>query len=274
MKNIRKIFMFVLSVVMIATLSVVPAFADSDLTNDDKAFIEQHVHLSGDRVVGNSGYDSLTRYLTTDASEALGGSDATELFNINGTSVYIHSSTNESRLHSWVTRYNNDIRTARDVADDTISDLFDVGGDTDRAAEMLSGFMPYVRLLIGFMIIAITMLMTIYTSFDIAYIAFPLFRNKCEEAKASGNPAMTKGSTTPGGENKLRFVTDDAVNAIKETNENGRSPWGIYFKKRLVSYILLAIVLFVLLTGNISLITSVAINMVTGIMGVLQTLGG
>ena len=71
----------------------------------------------------------------------------------------------------------------------------------------------------------------------------------------------------------LRFVTDDAQYAVSQgTVESGKSPWGIYFRKRVMSYVLLAIVLFILLTGNISLITNIALNIVSGIMNVLSGL--
>ena len=113
--------------------------------------------------------------------------------------------------------------------------------------------------------------MTLFTAFDIAYIAFPVFRNKCEEQKMNGTGYNVKKDSN--GNVSLRFVTDDAQYAVSEgTIENGKSPWGIYFRKRIMSYVLLAIVLFILLTGNISLITNIALNIVSGIMNVLSGL--
>lgn len=135
---------------------------------------------------------------------------------------------------------------------------------------MLSGFVPYISMLLGVMVTLITIFMTVFSAFDIAYIAFPVFRNKCEDAKVNGGGlAKTKSN----GETSLRFVTDDAQYAVQQgTVENGKSPWAIYFKKRVLSYILLAIILFILMTGNITLITNIAVKVVAGIMDVLGSL--
>ena len=113
----------------------------------------------------------------------------------------------------------------------------------------------------------ITVGMTLFSAVDIAYIAFPVFRNMCEDKKMTGGPGTKKAAN---GETKLLWVTDDAEYAVKQGSiESGQSPWSIYFKRRIVSYIMLAITLFILMTGNITLITNIAINIVAGIMDVL-----
>lgn len=158
-------------------------------------------------------------------------------------------------------------------SDKTNSSLKNVGeglgieADTSAAAAMLSGFTPVLSLLLGVIVTLITVFMTVFSAFDIAYIAFPVFRNKCEDAKVNGG-AMAR--TKSNGETQLRFVTDDAQYAVQQGSvESGKSPWAIYFKKRVMSYILLAIILFILMTGNITLITNIAVNIVAGIMDVL-----
>lgn len=139
------------------------------------------------------------------------------------------------------------------------------------ASGMMSGFIPVLRTLLGIIVVGASIGMTVYSGFDICYIAFPVFRNKCDEAKAGGGGMMVKGKGA-GGENKLRFVSDDAQDAIKisETTENGTNPFIIYFKKRLLSYLVLAVLLFILLTGRITIFTDIALKLVSGILNIIQ----
>lgn len=146
-----------------------------------------------------------------------------------------------------------------------------VEANTGAASIMLSGFKPIVELTIGILVVLIALGMTIFSAIDIAYIAFPVFRNKCEEAKESGNGAMTKKSAS--GDVSLRWVSDDAQYAITQgTIDSGKSKWKLYFGKRVGSYIMLGIIQFILLTGNITLITDIALNIVSGIIDVLSSM--
>lgn len=137
---------------------------------------------------------------------------------------------------------------------------------TLRILEPISGI---VATFIGIAVTLITLLMTVNTAFDIAYIAFPVLRNKMNDSDA-----MHK--TNADGSKSLRIVTDEAQYAVEQaTTGNGGNGGGggnamaIYFKKRIISYILLAIMLFILLTGNITLITDLALKLVEGLMDVL-----
>ena len=165
----------------------------------------------------------------------------------------------------------NNVGAAGDVSDDVknIQSTLDVGADVATAGVLLSGFVPILSTLLGLMVTLISIGMTIFSGFDLCYIAFPVFRNKCEEAKASGNNMMTKKGSN--GESKLRFVTDDAQYAVQaaDTVQSGKNPFVIYFSKRLLSYIVLAILLFILLTGNITVFTSIALKVVSGILEVI-----
>lgn len=152
-----------------------------------------------------------------------------------------------------------------------ITDNITLEANTGAAATMLSGFQGIIELLVGVVVVLIAFGMTVFTSLDIVYIAFPVFRNKCEDAKQSGNQMMTKKSAN--GDVSLRWITDDAQYAITQgTIDSGKSPWTLYFKKRVLSYIFLGIILFILLTGNISIITNIAINVVSGVMDILSEL--
>ena len=143
--------------------------------------------------------------------------------------------------------------------------------DVTTATGMLSGFMGVLRTLLGILVVIISVGMTVFSAFDLCYIAFPVFRNKCEDAKTNGGIMAKKGSN---GEAKLRFVSDDAQYAVvaADTTQSGKNPFVIYFGKRLISYLVLAILLFILLTGKVTVFTDIAIRLVSGLINLLQTL--
>lgn len=185
-----------------------------------------------------------------------------------GTIVYYDPS-NLDLLYKQYEKYENNNQVGDKLND--ISDGLKIEANTGAASSMLSGFTPIIELISGLVVILISFGMLIFTSFDILYIAFPVFRNKCEDAKQNGNSMMTKKSAN--GDTKLRWVSDDAQYAVSQgTIDSGKSPWRLYIPKRIISYILLAIILFIFLTGNISIITSIAVNVVSGVMDVLTNL--
>ena len=248
--------------VMVMLMSMVPVFAITD--EEAASWIESNVTISGENIVSQNAW--VKNWLTTNPDES---DSSTAYTTIGGVAVYIKSGKNESGLNNQIEMQMNNDNTVSDVVD--ITDGLGLQADTTGATAMLSGFMPILSLVIGVMVVLITVGMTIFSAFDIAYIAFPVFRNKCEEAKASGTGPMV--GKTSSGETKLKIVTMDAQYAVQQGSiENGKSPWVLYFKQRIFSYIMLAIILFILMTGNISLITNIALNLVSGIMNILSGL--
>ena len=272
-KRVISLFMAVLTVLAMACTTT--AFAAEEahtLPEDVESYIENSITAINDSGVSFS-ETWLRSWLTTDESKAQSLEDGGRQYNITlGSSqgvLYIVRGKTEEGLIEAVQKSVNNAATVDDVS--TITDGLNIGADTAGATALLSGFAPIISLVVGVIVVLVTMGMTLFTAFDIAYIAFPVFRNKCEEQKMNGTGYNVKKDSS--GNVSLRFVTDDAQYAVSEgTIENGKSPWGIYFRKRIMSYVLLAIVLFILLTGNISLITNIALNIVSGIMNVLSGL--
>lgn len=272
-KRVISLFMAVLTVLALACTTT--AFAAEEahtLPEDVESYIENSITAINDSGVSFS-ETWLRSWLTTDESKAQSLEDGGRQYNITlGSSqgvLYIVRGKTEEGLIEAVQKSVNNAATVDDVS--TITDGLNIGADTAGATALLSGFAPIISLVVGVIVVLVTMGMTLFTAFDIAYIAFPVFRNKCEEQKMNGTGYNVKKDSS--GNVSLRFVTDDAQYAVSEgTIENGKSPWGIYFRKRIMSYVLLAIVLFILLTGNISLITNIALNIVSGIMNVLSGL--
>ena len=273
LKRVISLFMVVLTVLALACTTT--AFAAEEahtLPEDVESYIENSITAINDSGVSFS-ETWLRSWLTTDESKAQSLEDGGKQYNITlGSSqgvLYIVRGKTEEGLIEAVQKSVNNAATVDDVS--TITDGLNIGADTAGATALLSGFAPIISLVVGVIVVLVTMGMTLFTAFDIAYIAFPVFRNKCEEQKMNGTGYNVKKDSN--GNVSLRFVTDDAQYAVSEgTIENGKSPWGIYFRKRIMSYVLLAIVLFILLTGNISLITNIALNIVSGIMNVLSGL--
>ena len=273
LNRVISLFMAVLTVLALACTTT--AFAAEEahtLPEDVESYIENSITAINDSGVSFS-ETWLRSWLTTDESKAQSLEDGGRQYNITlGSSqgvLYIVRGKTEEGLIEAVQKSVNNAATVDDVS--TITDGLNIGADTAGATALLSGFAPIISLVVGVIVVLVTMGMTLFTAFDIAYIAFPVFRNKCEEQKMNGTGYNVKKDSN--GNVSLRFVTDDAQYAVSEgTIENGKSPWGIYFRKRIMSYVLLAIVLFILLTGNISLITNIALNIVSGIMNVLSGL--
>lgn len=273
LKRVISLFMAVLTVLALACTTT--AFAAEEahtLPEDVESYIENSITAINDSGVSFS-ETWLRSWLTTDESKAQSLEDGGRQYNVTlGSSqgvLYIVRGKTEEGLIEAVQKSVNNAATVDDVS--TITDGLNIGADTAGATALLSGFAPIISLVVGVIVVLVTMGMTLFTAFDIAYIAFPVFRNKCEEQKMNGTGYNVKKDSS--GNVSLRFVTDDAQYAVSEgTIENGKSPWGIYFRKRIMSYVLLAIVLFILLTGNISLITNIALNIVSGIMNVLSGL--
>lgn len=273
LKRVISLFMAVLTVLALACTTT--AFAAEEahtLPEDVESYIENSITAINDSGVSFS-ETWLRSWLTIDESKAQSLEDGGRQYNITlGSSqgvLYIVRGKTEEGLIEAVQKSVNNAATVDDVS--TITDGLNIGADTAGATALLSGFAPIISLVVGVIVVLVTMGMTLFTAFDIAYIAFPVFRNKCEEQKMNGTGYNVKKDSS--GNVSLRFVTDDAQYAVSEgTIENGKSPWGIYFRKRIMSYVLLAIVLFILLTGNISLITNIALNIVSGIMNVLSGL--
>jgi hypothetical protein len=138
--------------------------------------------------------------------------------------------------------------------------------DTGTAMNLISGIMPMVNTLLGLIVVVISIGMTIFSALDIIYLAFPAFRSKIDEQIEGGGKGTKQNKN---GTTSSKWVTDDAVVAVKETLEDGLQPWGAYFKRRVLAYIFLAVILFILLTGNIFAITTLVTNALQGLFSSL-----
>lgn len=152
-----------------------------------------------------------------------------------------------------------------------IQDNVHLAPNYNDAANILSPFVPYFNILLGLITTIVVLQMSILTALDLCYIAIPTMRNFMSDKAAEGNQVVAKKDGNGGV--KLRFISDEAQYAVEQaTNNQGSSPWGTYFKSRILSYIFLAVAMVILLTGNITLITDLIVKLVSGLMSVIQGL--
>lgn len=187
----------------------------------------------------------------------------------NGVTTYFAiEASKESTVINTISKVNQSSNVSTNLNTDVIGG-FSVPADTGTANMLLSGFVAPISTLLGILVIFVTVGMTIFTALDLSYIAFPVFREKCDDKKASGGMGTKTGKD---GNTKLTFITDDAQHAViaADTVQSGKSPFVIYLKTRALSYILLSIVIFILLTGNISIFATLALKLVQGLLDFLS----
>ena len=262
--------------VMLAMMFSMQAFAVDNA--DVKAAVERQVTLDSE---GNIPQDSALKSYIHSGTIAMGGDLQLE---IGGKPFYIEQSDIDT-VYSMVSNSGSDdaavksdqAATAQNQLD-KIQQMNKITPNYDRASEILSPFMPYVNALLGIVTTLVVTVMSLLTALDLCYIAIPALRNFMND-----NENMQK--TDSNGKKKLRFVSDEAQYAVDSTvgrsgdsssksggNGGYTSPWGAYFKTRIVSYIFLAVAITILLTGNITIITNLALKLVGGLMNVLQSL--
>ena len=258
-KTLLRLTSVIAAMIMVFAMSIT-AFATEGTMDASTAesLVSQYINDNGTLPKGSSAY------FTTDSN----GLTSAHAFTVNGTQYYI-SETNLITVGKKLQR-----TADNDAAITTLNDVtegMNITADVTTASTMLSGFYPILSTVIGLMVILISIGMTVFSAFDLCYIAFPVFRNHCEDAKQSGSGLMAKTNKSTG-ETKLRFVTDDAQYAVNaaDTTQSGKNPFVIYFGKRLLSYIILAILLFILMTGNITVFTNLALKVVNGVLELIQ----
>lgn len=144
------------------------------------------------------------------------------------------------------------------------------------AAQSLEGFTPWIQLATGVLAALAILGTTLFTAVDVCYLAFPVMQGKMNDAANSGG-AMS--GRTKSGDAKFKLVTDDAVEAYQEAHGGGANgqggggnQWTLYLKKRAVAFIFTAVIIFVLLTGQVQIFIDLALKLVSGIIAQLQTL--
>lgn len=207
-----------------------------------------------DYIVEN--YDSLNNNIKKEFQSTSKGLTKPQILNLkDGTTLY-YEDVNSQKIDKLIRNLQSSQNATTNV-NDALTGL-NIGADTNTATQMLSGVTPIISTFLGLAVELITLFMTVFSAIDIVYIVFPATRNFLENSNSK---------------TKIQIVTDDAQYAVKSASiESGKTPMGTYFGRRVISYIILSIMLFIILTGNISLITNLALKVVSGLLEILVTI--
>ena len=257
-----------LSIIVVALVFVMSISSVFALDQTAKSYLTENGRFTGG-AFSCSGLSQNVHYSITPND-----GEVVELSCSNGTygTVYI-TKEQESNILDTINKRQQAADSQTDVEGklDGITAGFAVGADTEGATELVSGFLPFISLLLGIICVIITIGMGILSALDIMYITFPMFQEKCNNARDTGKGAFGTRNKSDG-TTKMRFVSRDAQLAVEQSNtgESGTNPLITYFKNRLITYIILAMLLFLLLTGNITIITDLAVRVISGFMSVLE----
>ena len=160
-----------------------------------------------------------------------------------------------------------EISDALSSADSSVANLLipfvfdDLGADMATAYKWVAPVLGTLRIILGVLAIGVLVILLISTVLDCAYIGLPMFRE------------MTNGKNGEKEGKKPFGVSYDAFKTIMEAesamsdNGNYKNPYGVYFKRRAVTYIILALCLFYLVAGEMSGLISWLLSLVSGITG-------
>lgn len=223
-----------------------------------------------DSTVKNAFYNALTGGQASSSS-----SSNLKINDLFYTSGQVASAVNSAQSALDVLNSTLDVN-ASDEAKQKVNQIegFDVAADITGATVALDGTRDIITTITGILCYAVVIGLPLFTGIDICYISFPLFREKANNAasSASGNGAFTNTSKSTG-QTKLRIITDEAVYAVEQQDlGNGKRALSMYLKSRIITYILVAIVIYILLTGRVSMIVNFALNIIQGIITTLKRL--
>lgn len=261
-KNLfRHLFTFMLALTLVLGAGVTTVYAadtfmaDYDFNGDGAVpdTIDPNTWQTsnpGTYTVKRSGTYNYTYYVTVDADGKV-----SKINTIDSTGNSVSGAVNPFKMMQL-----DGSQQAMDAIQD-IKDLTNVHADLGAAQGTLEPIIEIVNTAIGILATAILILVGLFTAIDILYLEVPAFHASMDQK------GMEKGQTNKSGGPKAKIVSEDASQAYQEAQETGKNPMIVYLKKRIVAYVAVAIVLYMLLSGNLSLIIEVILKMLNGVFG-------
>ena len=139
------------------------------------------------------------------------------------------------------------------MLDSTQADIFTAMG-------IVNPIMPSVRVIIGIVALLVAIALVFFTAVDLFFIGLPIGRSMIESTGENGNK-------------KPMLVSWDAVSVIRETESSldssggYKNAYGVYFKRRVVTYIILSFCLIVLVAGEMGQVIAWIMNLGSGLFG-------
>lgn len=279
MKNFKKLAVLILSLQMIVCGAFISYAADSELDTTLKSIestIDSYVAADKKDEADKIKEDALQTWKSLSGDSE--GNLATytfygeSLFVVPKGEAYQNALSAMDKIKNKYSNYQSDGKATSDTKNkvNKMAEMYNVPADTENASKMLSGLLPFVQLLSGILAYVTILGLTLFTSFDVAYLAFPVAKGKMESAAQSGGAMSTTSKST--GSPKFRFVTDDAIRAYDEATQENKQPWGKYLKLRAMTFILCAVVVYMLLSGNITFLINIALNALEGLFKVANNM--
>lgn len=136
----------------------------------------------------------------------------------------------------------------------------DVHADLYKAYKIMEPFLNILNVVLGIGCVLLILILMLSTVFDLAYIGLPVWR----EAQESNG----KGKKNPFG------VSYEAMRTVQEVEKglgggdgDYRNAYLLYFKRRALTYIILALCIMYLICGGLSGIIGFVLSLTTGITG-------
>lgn len=269
MKNTYRAKLIVmLTIIMVLTSGVANATDLDDREKVAESFIQSSVTIDED---GNIQYSN--KKVESMTSTKVGGNKTKSVkVGEHGNTVLYYS---EESINSLYKESKNSGKTDR-VKESMLNLEEGMGlvANTEGAMEMASGLVPMVELLLGYIVVVMMLGMSLFSGLDMVYIMSPKARSKINNSvqnKIGRNSAMVS-TNKESGEEKARFITDDAIYAVDIALVDGRSPWPIYFKRRGVTYVFITALIYIYFSGSYSIIARIIVNLISGIFKTLETL--
>lgn len=173
-------------------------------------------------------------------------------------------------MKSYLTKageVDTDVKTVSGVKTqlDSMVDGMNIQADITGGSNSLASITPLISTITGVIVVVVLLGMALFTSFDVAYLVFPVAKQKMDSAGSSGGNKMASRTDAKTGEARFRWVTDDAINAYTQATETGKNPLFTYMRNRLWSYIAVAIVIFILMSGNLAVIINFILQMLSSV---------
>lgn len=207
---------------------------------------------------------------TADPTKQQAGYD--KKLNFDGTDYYFNAK-GFAQLDSLARNHADAERAKKQV--DNVAAGFGVVPDINGAGAALDGLIGPLSLVIGIVCVVVMVAMTALTACDLLYLTVPFFREKSDAAvQNSGGRGGVATTSKKTGELKPRWITDEAYYSVRQSIEANyaKNPLTTYLGRRIWAFIALGVVIYILFTGNITLIVSFVINIVSSMMGGLQGL--
>lgn len=262
------------SVFLASSVAPVTALAYS------KSDVEAIYNKSGDKGSYSDGAytvngKTISGVYSSDAEAQAAGLSSTVHVTLGGHTYSVSQGSLDSLYSAFSSQVSSESAAASDKSakgvEDKINKLstnLNLQADTDSASVALGGFKPLIQTITGILVVVTMLLTSLITGVDILYVTTPFARSFLD-SHFEGGGGMSR--STDGGGNTFRFISDEALAAVKaqDTGEAKGSAIVKYTTKRIPSLIMLGICLYIFITGQVGLLISIGVRLVSGFINLV-----